>query len=171
MSVVFIERADRWTSEALDLDEITLGDDGIGGASDDPARVMLVRCAPRSGATSDEWCLVVPAGVAAAVNGEPCTAGIRVLADRDEIRGPWGVAYLSTERLACIEPIPASMSGRKCPRSHTALVAGTPGVQCPACGLWFCQSDDLPCWTYASACVCGAPTALDGGRRFDPEVL
>ena len=49
--------------------------------------------------------------------------------------------------------------------------AGTPAVQCPACGRWFHQSAELPCWTYSDHCLCPQPTALDCGYQWTPHGL
>jgi len=84
----------------------------------------------------------------------PLHAGIRVLADRDEIRvAGLGRVYFSTERLACVTRFP----GAATPRSVRAANKTSPpvaAVRCPACQRWYHQSDEYPAGpTPSSACV------------------
>ena len=120
----------------------------------------------------DTWTLLaLPWAVT--VNGLPVPEGLRVLQDRDEIRiAGFERVFFSTERLAAIEPCLSSNSPLMCPRCRQELVAGTPAVCCPACGVWHHQADGLECWTYAERCaLCAHSTALDTGYQWTPEEL
>ena len=108
------------------------------------------------------------------VNGLPLSLGIRILADRDEIRIEGaGTVFLSTERLARIEPLPEGGPPKHCPRCHLPIQVGTLAVQCPGCSLWYHQQGEYPCWAYkGQPCGrCASPTELDAGFRWTPEDL
>jgi hypothetical protein len=111
---------------------------------------------------------VTAAGVL--LNGEPLRTGIRVLADRDELHVDGvGRVFFSTERLARVEPCPGAEPAVRCVRCKQIIEPGTDAVRCPQCGVWYHQSDDLPCWTYTPHCVlCPQPTALETGYRWTP---
>lgn len=121
------------------------------------------------------WALVAARSSKATVNGCPPVAGLRVLSDRDEIRiGAESRMYFSTESLAAVVPFPASEHPEhvvRCGRCRLPIALGAPAVRCPRCALWFHQSADSPCWTYAPECgdFCGQPTALDAGFSWMPE--
>jgi len=137
------------------------------------AVALLLRSRTDQGET---WLVMnaTPAGGAPGVtlNGAPLHAGIRVLADRDEIRvAGLGRVFFSTEQLARIDPFPGADTSTFCPRCKQAITAGSPAVKCPACQRWYHQSDEYPCWTYTEQCLCGHPTALDSGYRWTPEGL
>jgi hypothetical protein len=132
-----------------------------------PARIA------RQGAPDDgAWVVLGPSSVR--VNGAPLDLGIRVLADRDELRVGGARVFFSTETRAAIEPYPGSERTVLCPRCKLQMMAGTPAVRCPKCHVWHHQSaepDGLPCWTYTEHCAadCDQPTALDAGFRWTPE--
>ena len=140
-----------------------LGPDRDGGP-------VLMPCRLESG---EAWVLLSRPAAGVRVNGVPVVAGISVLDDRDEIRvGSARQAYFSTECLARI--VPFSGAGREvaCPRCRLALVAGSPAVQCPHCGVWHHQSDEYPCWTYCETCaLCEQSTDLSAGYTWTPEGL
>ncbi|TDI46312.1 MAG: hypothetical protein E2P02_05105 [Acidobacteria bacterium] len=97
-------------------------------------------------------------------------SGLRLLRDRDEVRlglgQPW---FFSTETLAVAPP---SDVARKCPRCKRDIKAGSEAVRCPGCDVWYHQSDEWPCWTYAETCVlCEQPTQFAAGYRFNPDGL
>lgn len=132
-----------------------------------PARIA------RHGTRTDgPWVVLGPASVR--VNGAPLDLGIRVLADRDEVRVGRTRVFISAETLAAIEPFPGSEGVTICPRCKLEVVAGQPAVRCPACRVWHHESgaeDGLGCWTYAQRCAtpgCEQPTALDAGFRWIP---
>jgi hypothetical protein len=117
------------------------------------------------------WALVASPGFGVRLNGRAPTAGLRVLADRDEIRvGVSGRYFFSTESLAVVEPFPGVERDVFCGRCRQRIEKSAPAVRCPSCGVWYDQSADLPCWTYAEKCVfCEARTALDAGFLWTPE--
>lgn len=123
-------------------------------------------------AEGESWLIMntIPSGVV--LNGTPLRSGIRLLADRDEIHiAGAGRVYFSVERLACVVAFPGADTRVDCVRCKQEIVRGTPAVRCPACGRWFHQSDDLPCWTYSDRCLCPQPTALDAGYQWTPHGL
>ena len=116
-----------------------------GHANDAPPHAALLLCSRMADAES--WLLmnVVPVGVA--LNGKPLRAGIRMLADRDEIRvAGFGRVFFATERLARVETFAGADKRIDCPRCKQEIVAGSLAVRCPApgCGRWFHQSEELP---------------------------
>jgi hypothetical protein len=156
-----------WVLRALDGEaEVRLGEASVtrgdGGA-------LLVH----SQSDSDETWLVMSAEPArVAINGNPLHAGLRALADRDEIRihglGRW---FFSSEQLARVAPLPAADSPIFCPRCKQAIVPGSPAVRCPSCGRWYHQSDEYPCWSYSEQCLCGQPTSFETDFRWTPDGL
>ena len=129
------------------------------------------RIARRGAPDADVWFVLGPPAVR--VNGAPLDLGIRVLADRDELRVGSARAFFSTETLAAIEAFPGSERPTLCPRCKLEIVAGTPAVRCTKCRVWHHESvaDGLECWSYAATCAadCDQPTALDTGLRWSPE--
>jgi hypothetical protein len=115
------------------------------------------------------WVLI--AGEAVRVNGMPLFGGVRVLRDRDEIRVGSHRAFFSEEEPPRVVPFPGADQPVLCPRCKQPLVVGDPSVRC-ACGLWYHQSTDLPCFSYSDHCAhCDRPTALDAGYRWSPDAL
>ena len=119
------------------------------------------------------WILVTRPEASVSVNGVAVALGITALADRDEIRAVGdSVLFFSTETLARVEPLPASVAGGFCPRCKQHIAADEPAVRCPACGLWHHESAAMPCWTYGPHCAaCSQETTLDAGFRWTPEEL
>ncbi len=145
------------------------GGDGDGVAyagADGFARLVRV-----DGAGSESWALIVSPGFAVRVNGRAPAAGLCVLADRDEIRvGAAEQYFFSTESLAAVEAFPGAERTMYCGRCSQRMEPGAPAVRCPGCGVWFHQSPDLPCWTYAQKCAfCDTGTSLDAGFTWIPE--
>jgi hypothetical protein len=140
---------------------------------DGEAVALLLRSRTDQGET---W-LVMNATLASAaggvaLNGVPLHAGIRVLADRDEIRiEGLGRVFFSTEELACVASFPGADTPTFCPRCKQEVTAGSPAVRCPACQRWYHQSDEYPCWTYTAQCLCGHPTAMDTSYWWTPNGL
>jgi hypothetical protein len=163
-----------WAPVPLDGAAFALGPDGPTRLSAPRVRAagpdtIVLR---RTGAGPDTcWSLLIPAAVAARVNGVSSPLGIVVLVDRDEIRLPGAdPVFLSTETLPTVVPFATGTSHGFCPRCRQPLEPGAPSVECPACGLWYHQTDTLPCWTYSDRCVaCGRPTPLDAGYAWSPE--
>jgi hypothetical protein len=122
---------------------------------------------------ADEWALISAAHHNTCVNGVRVMTGLTILADRDEIRPAGGPTwFFSTEIQARVEPFPGSEARGFCPRCKLPIAEGTPAVHCPGCGLWYHQSDEFPCWTYAPQCTaCPQPTEPGAGWRWTPEDL
>jgi hypothetical protein len=144
----------RALTEALRLDE-------------EPA-VVMVR-AESGGASA--WVLMLAGDADVRVNGFAPVAGMRVLQDRDEIRiGGAQPLFFSAETLAHIEEFPGAERAVFCGRCRQPMKKGEPAVRCPGCGIWYHQTESLPCWTYAETCgFCPHPTALDAGFGWIPE--
>lgn len=103
------------------------------------------------------WCLLAPADLPVRINGLPLDAGLRVLADRDEILLPATAGqpavrlFFSAEEMASVEPLDTATTG-VCPRCSGPIEVGTPAVRCPHCHVWHHQSQEWPCWSYSSRC-------------------
>jgi len=117
------------------------------------------------------WALIASPDSAVRVNSRALPAGLYVLADRDEIRTGDGIQYFfSTESLATVVAFPGAERPVYCGRCREPIEAGAPAVCCPGCGIWYHQSEELPCWTYAEKCnFCPSPTALNNGFSWTPE--
>lgn len=120
---------------------------------------------------SPVWVLLVAADGAAHVNGFAPVAGMRVLQERDEIRvSPSNTLYFSTETLARVEEFPGAERAVYCGRCRQAMEKGQLAVRCPQCGIWYHQTAELPCWTYAPSCgFCPRSTPLDAAFTWVPE--
>jgi len=105
--------------------------------------------------------------------GLPILAGVRVLSDKDEIalgNGPEARFYYSQESKPQIVPFEEGPRPTYCARSKARITQGTPAVQCPSCGLWYIETDEMPAYTYCGEpCVgCGRPTTTDYSWAPDP---
>lgn len=123
--------------------------------------------------SKDSWVLLAGPGSEVHVNGARIRLGVRCVRDCDEIRvAGAGLFYFSTERLAAVEPFAGSSSNAFCPRCRQEIASGQPSVKCPACGVWYHQSEDFPCWTYSETCaLCPQTTSMEGGYRWMPEEI
>lgn len=121
------------------------------------------------------WIVMAGRGIPVWVNGRFIQAGIHILQDRDEVRVHHQPSvFFSTEQLARVVPYTPGTSPVFCPRCKQPLVGGTPGVQCPQCGVWEHQDEahDLGCWMYSETCaMCDQLTDLHSGFRWTPEGL
>jgi hypothetical protein len=122
---------------------------------------------------AERWFLLGPFDSGIRVNGRPLSLGLRLLADRDELRSPDGrVVFFSLERLARVLPCPDLGRTVLCPRCKLEIQPGQSSVQCPApgCEFWYHELPDRPCWSYAETCaLCPQPTALTGEYRWTPD--
>ena len=120
---------------------------------------------------SPVWALLEAVGGEVRGNGFPAVAGMRVLQDRDEIRAPAREPlFFSTETFARVEEFPGSERAVYCGRCRQAMEKGQMAVHCPQCGIWYHQTENLPCWTYAPTCAfCPHATALDAAYQWIPE--
>jgi hypothetical protein len=134
------------------------------------SRVLLLRAQLVEGAS---WVLLAKEDGDVFINGSRLSLGIRVIADRDEIRvRDLATIYFSTESLPAVAQFPGAEKALFCPRCRMKIEEGRLAVRCPSCGVWHHQTDDLPCWTYAEVCaLCPQPTDLDAGFRWTPEEL
>jgi hypothetical protein len=173
MSVIWSKSTtDGWGAQRLDgalydltTDSVRRAEEASGAAASGGAARLV-----RADGGSRAWALIAPANSDARVNGRAAHGGLCVLADRDEIRSGAAVRYFSTETLAEVVPFPGAVRPVYCARCRQLLRVGTPAVSCPNCGMWHCQTDELPCWTYAETCAyCPQPTALDTGFTWTPE--
>ena len=138
----------------------------------EPGQAFLRRSTGRNPREAT-WVLFTPVSVAVSVNGCPMLLGIRVLQDKDEIVVAGGRRFFfSNECLATIEPFPGAGQVVFCARCKQEIAKSASAVRCPGCGIWCHESDELRCWTYATACpLCDKSTALDAGYSWTPEEL
>jgi hypothetical protein len=130
-----------------------------------PARLIRV-----DAGAAKIWALIAPNDAGVRVNSRPVSAGLRVLADKDEIRVGGEVRYFSTETLAAVEPFPAADRPVYCGRCRQVIEAGSAAVCCPGCNIWYHQRAKLPCFTYAEKCTfCDHATSLNSGFVWIPE--
>lgn len=118
------------------------------------------------------WVLLAPQGAFATVNGHALVTGVRVLANRDEIRTPEGIWFFSTEETARVEPCPEADRVLRCPRCTKPIEPGTPAVHCPnpECGRWHHETEAFPCWSSVPFCgVCSGGTDIGPDNRWVPE--
>jgi len=177
MAVLWISGADGWGAKKLDGAQFDLAAGSVRAAERSSAAAsggtaQLVG-ADAGGAGSDgsaAWALIAPTHSGVRVNSRALPAGLCVLANRDEIRIGGEVLYFSTETLAEVVPFPGSVRAAYCARCRQQIEVGSPAVCCPNCGIWYNQSAELPCWTYADKCAfCGHPTTFDSGFTWTPE--
>jgi hypothetical protein len=163
MAYLWIEDAEGWLAKGLAGDGLNLG-----ALAAEAEHALLCRSAT-NGTTN--WSLMSAPCATVRVNGEQPPAGLRVLADRDEIRIADGKRfYFTTESLLHIEPFPGAERPVSCGRCRQPIETGAPAVRCPGCGVWYNQSAELPCFTYSETCAfCNQPTSLDAGFRWTPE--
>lgn len=137
------------------------------GPPEESQGVVLIR----TGADSSVWVLLVRNGGEVRINGFAPVAGLRVLQNRDEIRAPGRDSlFFSTETLARTERFVAAERPVFCPRCRGPIKDGDFSVRCPQCRLQYHQTQDLPCWIYATKCaMCTQATALDTGFTWTPE--
>jgi hypothetical protein len=123
------------------------------------------------GRLDDTWVLVWGPENIVRLNGLRAQTGIRVLADRDEIkvdsRPP---VFFSAEALAREETFEAGEKEVYCPRCKKPLEGGASAVRCPVCKVayHYAEEKERNCWLYAPKCTCGHSTAMDAGFRWTP---
>ncbi|MCC6472409.1 MAG: hypothetical protein IT514_01570 [Burkholderiales bacterium] len=129
-------------------------------------------CALGRFGSSQAWVLFPGCGERLLHNGQPVTAGLRVLAHGDALalEGRQSV-FFSTEEAARVESF-AGPGKATCPRCRGEILPGQPAVKCPRCSVSHHQSEDRNCWTYAVTCaLCAQPSDLSAGLRWSPESL
>jgi hypothetical protein len=172
---LWIQSASGWDAQKLEgaqVDLAAISARQVGDAKPGTASANVARLIRGDAGGSRVWALVVSKDSDIRVNGRAVLAGLCVLADRDEIRTNDKIQYFSTETPATVEEFPSSDRPVFCGRCRQQIDAGSPAVRCPGpgCGVWYNQSTDLPCWTYADKCTfCGHPTALDSSFSWTPE--
>ena len=128
---------------------------------------QLRRAATPHGA---RWVVIGPPSLR--LNGAALDVGIAVMVDRDELCVGGRRMFFTTESVPTVVPFPGSDRPVSCARCGSVIAPGSPAVACPTCGLWYHESEELPCWTYGPHCVADdQPTALDAELRFSPEDL
>jgi hypothetical protein len=175
MAHIWVRDGSQWSILQLDGGPFNLAHDPprvyvAGAAAFRDKDVLLAEASDEAG---ESWVLVAGSEADVRVNGIRLSLGIRCLRDRDEIRIEGrGIFYFSTERLAAVEPFAGSSGDAHCPRCRQKIEPGNPSVQCPACGVWYHQSEDFPCWTYSETCaLCPRTTDMDEGYRWAPEEI
>jgi hypothetical protein len=174
MAHFWSQGASGWEAQKLDLEQYdlaTLAAPQAGDAMMHPAGAKAARLIRTDAAGKRVWAVAVCHDAGVRVNGRAVLAGLCVLADRDEVRVGSGVQYFfSSESLAVVEELPPLERPAFCGRCRQPIKTGSPAVRCPTCGVWYNQSPELPCWTYADKCAyCGHPTPLDAGLAWSPE--
>lgn len=174
MATLWIEQEVEWLAVTLTERTYVFGAGRLEPAAD--GRDDVTRLVRRDG-IENQWLALTGAGARVLVNGRQLLLGIRLLRDRDEMldadeTGRGRRCYFCSQEPPRVEPLPAEYSPTRCPRCKQAVVAGTPAVRCPNCGLWHHQTDQLPCWDYAATCTCCPQTTdLNAGYPWTPEAL
>jgi hypothetical protein len=129
-------------------------------------------CRAHGNGAAGAWVLVCGPKRSTRLNGLLLHTGIRVLADRDEIKVDTDPpVFFSTEELARAETFAGGDREIKCPRCKKPVQDGAQVVRCPVCQLTYHHSEnkERDCWGYAAACACGHSTAMDAGYRWTPQ--
>jgi hypothetical protein len=121
-------------------------------------QVRLLPC--NDGSDSPAYVLLVKDGAPVRLNGQQ-PLSVSLLQDRDEIMLGSVYAYYTTEVLAEIVPFAGAHETIFCARCKSALAEEGPAVQCPACSLWYHETEAQPCWSYAQTCVCSHPSTVE----------
>jgi hypothetical protein len=119
----------------------------------------------------ERWIVIDAPGSRLRVNGIPLVTGVRALHHRDELRmaGVPGRAWFSLECQSDVAPFDGPQ-GTFCPRCKIEIDSASLSVRCPQCRVYYHQSTDSPCWTYAETCAHdNQPTDLDANFRWTPE--
>jgi hypothetical protein len=174
MAHLWMQAVGGWEAQKLDgaqFDLAALSGSQSGEAKPSTTTPKAARLIQTNAGGSRKWALAVSPDFDIRVNGRTVLAGLCVLVDRDEIRIGRRVQYFfSTESLALVEEFPSLERPVFCGRCRQKIDVGLSAVRCPGCGVWYNQSAELPCWTYADKCTfCGHPTALDAGFSWIPE--
>lgn len=131
-------------------------------------------CRAQGARLAEAWVLVCSRERFVRVNGLLLRTGIRVLADRDEIKVDSNEpVFFSTETLARVEIFKAGNREIRCPRCKKPLENGAPVVRCPVCKLAYHHSTEKErdCWGYSPKCACGHSTSMDAGFRWTPHEM
>jgi hypothetical protein len=140
-----------------------------GGATDEE-RATFFRVA--GDGLADKWALVWGRKRSVRLNGLDLPTGVRILADRDEIKVDDNDPVVFTvETQASVESFPGSENEIRCPRCLKPIEAGSAAIRCPSCSLWFhCgEEKEKNCWAYSPECTCGRSTDMEAGFRWTPE--
>ncbi len=168
--------AREWTAHPLEDDECSLEailnevPEHTPAVDSAPSDVKLLKTKIDS---QDNWILVAGNGSETSINGIPLALGICSLRDRDEIRwSPDGFVFFSLEELAAVVDFPQNDRKIICPRCKQEIKPGTPAVLCPSCKIYYHQSEQFPCYTYAENCgTCTRKSNLDSGYEWTPEQM
>ena len=176
MPYLFHKQQGRWAAEAIAASPVRLFLAPLrvasvtGAAEGDDESALLLHTQGRG--QEFHWVLLAHPDRHVMHNGQPVSAGLRVLDHRDSL-GLAGApcAFFSTEEAPRVEmwagPDPVT-----CPRCRDAIAPGQPAVKCPGCSVLHHECGERNCWTYGMTCaLCGQPTALDAGLQWTPEAL
>lgn len=130
-------------------------------------QVCLQPC--NDGSESPAYVLLVKAKAPVRLNGQQ-PLSVSLLQDRDEIALGSVYAYYTTEVMAKIVPFAGAHEPIFCARCKSALAKEGLAVQCPACRLWYHETEAQPCWSYAQTCVCSHP-ATTGAFVWQPQPI
>lgn len=172
MPHLFRESSGSWDVRRLDGDPGLAADLLSPGGETGAGAGRSARLIQADAGGARAWALIVPAGSGARVNGGAVAAGLRVLADRDEICAGGSRYFFSAESIPEVVPFPESVRPVFCGRCRLLIPVGNPTVCCPNCGIWHHQGgpENRLCWTYAPACsCCNSETALDAELKWYPE--
>ena len=119
----------------------------------------------------EQWMLLSGIEQEVHVNGRRLNEGLRLLADRDEIRvASSGTYFYSTETLPSVQTFPGPDSA--CMRCSGELRSGQPAFRCPHCTVWHHEEPGRACWSDIDACAnCRRSTAMNAGFHWSPEDL
>jgi Zn finger protein HypA/HybF involved in hydrogenase expression len=123
------------------------------------------------GRVADSWVLLWGPNNNVRLNGLRLQTGVRVLADRDEVKvDSHPPVFFSAETLVEVETFESGENELYCPRCKKPVEEGTSIVRCPACKLAYHYSEDKErnCWNYSTKCTCGHSTAMDAGFQWTP---
>ena len=134
------------------------------------ANTVTIRASNLAGNSTTLWCLYCARPGAVRVSSVPVLTTLSVLRHKDMVTMPGGGHfYFSSENLAQIVPFPGSAQPTICPRCRRPIEAGTPAVQCPRCRIWYHQTDDYQCYSYADSCAgCQGRTTLEPTFQWVP---
>jgi hypothetical protein len=95
---------------------------------------------------AEHWFVLIAPDGPVWVSGQQAFPGVRVLADKDELRLRDGQRlHFSTEHLPEVTPIPGAGHEMYYRRCLKLIEKRTSAVACPACGVCYHQPEDLPC--------------------------
>jgi hypothetical protein len=172
MPHLWFENTGGWEAQRLRSAELDLSAASLPATTETQSGAQVARLLRVGAEGAQAWALIAPAGSNIRVNGRRVTAGLRALADRDEIRAGERRFFFSAESIAEVVPFPGALRPIFCGRCRLPIATGDPAVCCPGCGIWHHQGgpEKRLCWTYAPACsCCDFQTHLSAELKWVPE--